>query len=116
MIEGGLHLFRLAADACGTKTGPLPSLYDRIPCTNGSPELRSLQDIFIVIGNLAQILIFLSGGLAVIFIMVGGVMWIISGGDPGRIKMGRDMINNAVLGLIIIIVAYTVVTFIAKGF
>jgi hypothetical protein len=115
-MEQGLHLFRMAANACGTNTGVLPSLYDGLTCTNGTPQLSSLQDVIIIIGNLAQILLALAGGLAVIFIIVGAIFYIISTGDPSRIKRAKDIITNAVAGLLIILCAYAVVTFIAKGF
>jgi hypothetical protein len=114
-MESGLHLFRMAANACGTNTGILPSLYDGLGCTNGTPTITSLQDVIVIIGNLAQILLALAGGLAVIFIIVGAIFYIISAGDPGRIKRGKDILTNAIVGLLIILSAYAVVTFIAKG-
>jgi hypothetical protein len=108
-------MFHLAG-ACGTNTGGLPSLYDGLACVNGNPQLNSVNDILKVVGNVVRILIALAGGVAVIAIIAGGSIWVVSGGDPGRIKLGRDIIANSVAGLVIIIIAYAVVTFIANGF
>src|SRR5262249_8980938 len=121
-VSHWLHLFHFANNACGTNTGILPSLYDGLDCVASgnppvpSPVLHSVSDSLKVVGNAMRILIALSGGLAVLAIIAGGTMWVISAGDPGRIKLGRDILFNAVLGLIIIIIAYAVVTFIAAGF
>jgi hypothetical protein len=115
-----LQLFKLGA-ACNTKTGFLPSLYDGITCTTDKQggtqiEIQTFADILKVIANVARILIAMSGALAVIFIIVAGIWYITSAGDPGRIKRAKDIIINSIVGLIIIMTAYGVVTFIAKGF
>jgi hypothetical protein len=112
-----LHLFKLAANACGTRTGLLPSLYDNIPCNaDGIPQIKKVSDAVIVVGNGGRILIAVSGGIAVAVIIVGAMYYIASAGDPGRIKRAKDIIVNTVVGLAIILVAYGVVTLIAKGF
>jgi hypothetical protein len=112
-----LQVFRLAANACGTRTGVLPSLYDGITCDgNGVPMIKTVAEGVKVIANGGRILIAVSGGLAVIVIIAGAMYYIASAGDPGRIKRGKDIIINTTVGLAIIMVAYGVVTFIAKGF
>jgi hypothetical protein len=112
-----LHLFKLAANACGTRTGLLPSLYDNISCNaDGIPQIKTVAEAVKVVGNGGRILIAVSGGIAVAVIIVGGMYYIASAGDPGRIKRAKDIIVNTVVGLAIILVAYGVVTFIAKGF
>jgi hypothetical protein len=108
-------MFKLAANACGTKTGVLPSLYDGV-CKNGEVELTSLVDIVKVVGNVARILIAMSGAIAVIIIIVAALYYIVSIGDPGRIKKAKDMITNTTVGLVVIMSAYAVVTFIASKF
>ena len=124
-MDAVLHLFRLAANACGTNTGPFPSIWDSgrgLTCvkdaTSGvvGPQITSAIGFVTILGNLTRIVIFMAGGVAVVMIIFGGIMWVISGGDPGRIKMGRDIITNAIIGLVITIAAYAVVTFLVGGF
>ena|SRR5664279_209410 len=111
-----LSLFKLAA-GCGTKNGFLPGLYDNIPCPDGRNfKLNSLGDALNIVWNISRILIAAAGALAVIFILVGAIYFIISTGDAGRVKKARDIITNAVVGLLIIIAAYAVVTSISGGF
>jgi len=107
----------LAANACGTHTGVLPSLYDGMPCdANGNITLNSVSAVIVIAGNVLRIMIALSGGLAVIFLVVGGVYYVVSMGDPGRIKQAKDTITHAITGLIIELVTYALETFIASKF
>ena len=111
------HVFQLAANACGTHTGILPSLYDGF-CTKGgsTPHLRSLQDIGLFISNIVRILIALSGSLAVIVLMVASIYYITAMGDPGRIKRAKDIILYTMVGLVLIIMSYAIITYIAGEF
>lgn len=59
-----------------------------------------------------NILITLIGLLSVVFIIVGGIKIVVSNGDPARYKSGRDTISYAVVGIILAIGAYAIVTYI----
>jgi hypothetical protein len=112
-----LHLFAFKmAAACSTNHGILPSLYDGIDCDNGAPVLGALSDILHLATNITRILIMLSGALAIVVIMVAAVYFAASAGDPGRIKRAKDILTNMTIGLVLIISAYAIVTYIAKGF
>lgn len=54
----------------------------------------------------------LSGVLALIAFIYGGIIWMISGGDPGKITKGKNMIVWAIIGLVVIFISYAALTFI----
>lgn len=114
LIHPLAQLFHFAGQ-CGTSTGFLPGLYDGL-CNGNNVEIKSIQDVFIVVANITRIMIAASGGVAVIFILVGAIYYIVSAGDPGRLKQAKDILTNSVVGLVIILVAYSVVTFITSKF
>ena len=121
MISPILHLFHFAANACGTKTGALPSLYDNLPCKpdaqgTPTPGIQSIQDIAIMVGNVVRILIAISGALAVILLLVAAIYYITATGDPGRIKRAKEIIIQTVTGLVVIVMAYAIITYITVGF
>jgi len=59
-----------------------------------------------IIGGLTII-----GGIAfVIYFMLASFTWVTAGGDAGKIQKARDQMVQGVLGLIIIIIAYSVVS------
>jgi hypothetical protein len=93
-----------------------PSLYDGICNASGDCTITSAQDILIIIANVIRIATAFAGALAVIFIIVGGIFYVISAGNPSNIKRAKDILTNAIIGLIIAGVAYSVVSFIAGSF
>ena len=64
--------------------------------------------------NIAQIIIGLVGGLAILFILWGGIRYTLSRGDPGNIKAAKETVVYAVVGLVVAIVAYAIVSFVVS--
>lgn len=62
-----------------------------------------------------NILIALIGMLSVVFIVVGGIKIVVSNGDPARYKSGRETVTYAIVGVILAILAYSAVIFIASN-
>jgi len=46
--------------------------------------------------------------IALVFIVMGGYMWIVSGGDPSRVKQAQGTLTWAILGLVIVLVIFGV--------
>jgi len=57
-------------------------------------------------------LIFAVGIISTITIVVAGIRYVTSSGDPARIKGAKDAILYAVIGLVIAIMAYAIVNFV----
>lgn len=97
-------------------------LYDNLCQTTTNPTtnavthevgIHALTDIYVLIGNVIKILLSFVGLLSVIFIVVGGIFYILSTGEPARIQKAKSIITNAIIGLIVALVSYAVVTFIS---
>jgi hypothetical protein len=60
----------------------------------------------------------IAGFLALVFIIIGGYMWIVSAGDPARVKQAQGTLTWAVLGLVFVMVILGVlrliIDFVAK--
>lgn len=67
------------------------------------------------IGNILYAVYGVIGILAVVFIIIGGVNYSISQGDPGKTKKARDTILYAAIGLIVVLSAFAITAFILKG-
>lgn len=66
-------------------------------------------------GTVAKVLqeVFKWGGiLAVIMIIVGGVMYAVSAGDETRVRQAKATITYSVVGLVVMILAFTIVNFV----
>ena len=83
------------------QTAPLPKLD-----TNDSAEEKVNSIIYTII----EILLILSGVVAVVFIVMGGVEYTVSAGEEDRLNGGKAKITYALMGLLIVIFSYAMLT------
>jgi hypothetical protein len=57
-------------------------------------------------------LIFVTGSISVLMIVIGGLRYAISGGDQGSINSAKNTILYAVVGLILSLMGYAIVNFV----
>ncbi|HWY79143.1 MAG TPA: hypothetical protein VNW29_02180 [Candidatus Sulfotelmatobacter sp.] len=62
-----------------------------------------------IVGSIIQLLLIIAILAALFFLIYGGVRWITSGGDKGKIDQARGTLTAAVIGLIIALVAFFIV-------
>lgn len=74
------------------------------------------QDLPDIITTIINVMLFIAGALAVIMIIYGGIRYITAHGDEKQVKVAKDTIVYSVVGLIIAILAYALVTFIFDRF
>jgi len=80
------------------------------------PVINGLNDIWKIVAAVLDILLRVASIAAIIFVLYGGVVYIISQGSPDKTKQALNTIINALVGLIITIIAAAVVGFIAGSF
>lgn len=68
------------------------------------------------IQTVINVILFFLGAAAVIMIVIGGIRYVLSGGDSGSVKSAKDTILYAVIGLVVAILAYAIVNFVIKSF
>lgn len=73
------------------------------------------EDVNNFVGNLMDVLIWIVGVAAVIMIIVGGVKYITSGGDANKLTSAKNTILYSVVGLVVALFAYAIVTWIIGG-
>lgn len=104
------------ADAC-TKQTVLPDLWRGLRTGGGCQvEVNSIYDIRNLIGNGIEIALTIAAFVAIGFIIYGGIRYTISAGDASNIKKAKETIVNAVVGLIIAMLAFGIVRYITGGF
>lgn len=80
-----------------------------------SPYLAGDDDTVASIINTIINYVFPAAGIAVlIYLLIGGYQIMLSGGNPKNIEQGKSKITNAIVGFIIIFVAYWLVQAIAN--
>lgn len=61
-----------------------------------------------IIGNLIGIVMVLAALLVFVFLIIGAFSWITSGGDKEKVASARETILHALIGLVILAVAFVI--------
>ena len=69
-------------------------------------------DLYTMIQNILNWIFGVIGIVAVIMIIIGGFNMMISSGDPGKVKKGKDTILYGIIGLVVAILAFAIVNFV----
>ncbi|MDO4871204.1 MAG: pilin [Candidatus Saccharibacteria bacterium] len=80
---------------------------------NQPDNLEGQQGIF---KKVTDVLLFLAGAVAVIVLIIGGIRYVISSGDSGQVQSAKNTILYAVVGLVVVIMAYAIVNFVVNQF
>ncbi len=80
----------------------------------------SLAEVEDLINKIARFLIVISVVVAVIFIIIGAVIWMTSGGSEDMAKKGKAYIRNGILGALVIfligVILQTISNLVARTF
>lgn len=61
---------------------------------------------------IANALIFVVGAMSVIMVIIGGLKYVISMGNPKRVKSAKNTILYAIVGLVVALCAYAIADFV----
>ncbi|HEX3081685.1 MAG TPA: hypothetical protein VHQ86_00355 [Candidatus Saccharimonadia bacterium] len=84
-------------------------------CNNGALQISAVSDLIVLVVNIVRILMAVAGAIGVVMLLVASIYYITSTGDPGRTKTAKDIIQYTVIGLIVILVGYGAMSFVAAA-
>ena len=99
------RLLRQNSMSCGYEpviSGPCQKL---VPCKDDC----KLSDIFIMIQNIVNCLVFISVNICLLFIVIGGLLYIFSLGNPENLTKAKNTILWALGGLALVFLAWLIV-------
>jgi hypothetical protein len=68
-----------------------------------------------VFSTIANTLIFLVGAIAVIFLIIGGLRYVISNGDSKNVTAAKDTILYAIVGIVVAVISFALVQFVINA-
>jgi hypothetical protein len=71
-------------------------------------EPPRIEEIFTGIDKVFKTLVPFAVFLAVLFIVIGGYMWMTSSGEPERVKKAQGTLTWAIIGLIFVLLVYLI--------
>lgn len=69
-----------------------------------------------VFKTVTNVLLFIIGAISVIMLIIGGIRYVVSGGDSSAVTGAKNTILYAVVGIVVAILAYAVVNFVVGSF
>lgn len=76
------------------------------PAANYSADTITISG---VAGTILDLLLLVAGILAVLYLIYSGIIYITAGGNPDNAKKGQQGVINAIIGIVIITLAYFIV-------
>jgi len=67
-----------------------------------------------LIVNVISLLLTVAGAIAVLFLIVGGYWYITSAGNEEQAEKGKSTLLNAIIGIIIIVLSFTIINVMAN--
>jgi len=97
--------------------GDKPDVKKQAPSGGSDLELPDFlnlkkQDPNILINRVIKTIVGVVGSLALAVFVYGGILWMTSAGNEKRVTDGKNAMLWAVIGLVVIFFAYTIVSFI----
>ncbi|MCX7779208.1 MAG: hypothetical protein N2259_03145 [Patescibacteria group bacterium] len=74
-----------------------------------------LNDILKIVVGISRLILRWVGVLALIFFIIGGIIWLTSSGNPEQVKRGKQILVGTLIGLCIVFFAWQIVNIIICG-
>jgi hypothetical protein len=85
-------------------------------CAQGKDQQSDLFGDSGVFKTITNVLLFIIGAISVIMLIIGGIRYVVSGGDSSAVTSAKNTILYAVVGVIVAILAYALVNFVITSF
>ncbi len=92
------------------------SLQAGIDSARGKDQVADLFGQTGVFQTITNVLLFLIGAISVIMLVIGGLRYVVSGGDSSAVAAAKNTILYAIIGVVIALLAFAAVDFIINSF
>lgn len=114
IVVASMSLTVMAAPLAGAVfDGSVQGGADSARGNDQSADLFGSAGIFRTITN---VLLFILGAISVIMIIIGGLRYVISGGNSTAVTAAKNTILYAIVGVIVALLAYAIVNFVLDSF
>jgi hypothetical protein len=85
-------------------------------CAKGDEQRDDLFGPSGIFKTITDVLLFIIGAISVIMLIIGGIRYTISNGDSAAVTSAKNTILYAVIGIVVAILAYALVSFVVGSF
>ncbi len=94
-----------------------PAILDKLEKTGKAAQYDTEGDkgnIGTKVGGIIKAALSLIGILLVLLLLYGGFRWMTAAGNEDQVTEAKNVIKNAVIGIVIILISYSITTFVIK--
>mgnify|MGYP001170086102 CR=1 FL=1 len=106
LVVGGLGVVALQTQPVAA--APVSEVQDGVNAIGGKGQ----TNLTTFIQTIINVLLFVIGAVAVIMIIIGGIRYVVSGGDQAAVTGAKNTILYSVIGLVVALLAYAIVNFV----
>jgi hypothetical protein len=88
-----------------------PETGTKTTCNSSNCGNYSLNDFLVLAINVANWILGVVGAVALLFFVYGGFVFILSAGSEEKVKSGKQILLNSIIGLAIVFASYTIIQF-----
>lgn len=88
------------------------SISEGADCAKGTEQRGDLFAPGGLFQTITNVLLFLVGAIAVIMLIIGGIRYVVSGGDQNSVTSAKNTILYAIVGIIVALLAFGIVNFV----
>jgi len=92
------------------------SVADGVNAAKGDGQPTQLFGDVGIVTTITNILLFIVGALSVIMLIIGGLRYVISGGNSTAVTAAKNTILYAIVGLVISLLAFAAINFVLNVF
>lgn len=92
------------------------SIQDGVNAAKGRDQVTDLFGEAGIFQDITNILLFLVGAISVIMVIIGGLRYVVSGGDSSAVSAAKNTILYAIVGLVVSMLAYAAIAFVIEAF
>lgn len=118
-LRDSLSLFAATGTCDGGSFFGFPKWYKYLDGTGTgvecNPVITSINDIWLIVLAIVELLIRIAAIAAVIYIVYNGIRFITARGNPDKISSARTGVIDAIVGLLIAVMAIALVNFLGRS-
>lgn len=116
MIKRSRKLLSIVASQAVLFTAPTAVLAQQPGIVPSQLNQPGVTNIVAIIRGVVQFILVIAFVIAFIMLLVGGIRWIVAGGDEKAVAGARSTITAALIGLVIVLVAFALIRLVETFF
>jgi hypothetical protein len=112
---GSAALLLATAPAVALAQNPFDAANTSIATVRTTSGVTGTSDVYTIAGRIINVVLGFLGIVLLGYLLYAGFLWMTSGGESDKAEQARTMITNAIIGLVIIVAAFAISSFVLSS-